>query len=114
MVFTMTAFTEDCNRTLRIMGTKGEIKADMNKNYIEFIDFLEGRKEVFEIEKQSKGHGGGDFGIMHDFIGLLNDEMKNTNPITGSVHSHILAFAADESRNTNKTINIDEFVKKNI
>lgn len=114
MVFTMTAFTEECNRTLRIMGTKGEIKADMNKNYIEFIDFLEGRKEVFEIEKQSKGHGGGDFGIMHDFIGLLNDEMKNTNPITGSVHSHILAFAADESRNTNKTINIDEFVKKNI
>lgn len=111
MVFTMTAFTEDCNRTLRIMGTKGELKASMNEGFIEVTEFLNGTKTTYPIENTSKGHGGGDFGIMEDFIAYINNEMDNSNPISASVHSHVLAFAAEESRKKKKIVMIEEFVK---
>lgn len=111
MVFTMTAFTEDCNRTLRIMGTKGELKASMNEGFIEVTEFLNGTKTTYPIENTSKGHGGGDFGIMEDFIAYINNEMDNSNPISASVHSHVLAFAAEESRKMKKIVMIEEFVK---
>lgn len=114
MVFTMTAFTQECDRTLRIMGTKGELKANMNSNKIEITNFSTKEKTVIELKKETKGHGGGDFGIMEQFIKVLNKEIINDNPISASVHSHVLAFAAEESRVTNKLINIDKFIKDNI
>ncbi|SJZ43380.1 Gfo/Idh/MocA family protein [Anaerorhabdus furcosa] len=112
MTFTMTAFTEECDRTLRIMGTHGEIKAAMNSGVIEITEFLGGNKTIVTIEKQDKGHGGGDYGIMHNFIGILNEEMTNSNPISGSVHSHVLAFASEKSRKSGETINIKEYIGK--
>lgn len=111
MVFTMTAFTEECDRTVRIMGTKGELKASMNAGFIEVTEFLNGTKKVYPIENSTKGHGGGDFGIMEEFIAYINGEMDNTNPISASVHSHVLAFAAEQARKTNESIEIEQFVK---
>ena len=38
--FLMTAFTNQCARRIRIMGTKGELKGDMESGTIEIIDFV--------------------------------------------------------------------------
>ncbi|MCI6271360.1 MAG: Gfo/Idh/MocA family oxidoreductase [Erysipelotrichaceae bacterium] len=112
MVFTMTAFSEECNRTLRIMGSKGELKANMNDNIIEITNFSTKEKEIIKLKREDKGHGGGDFGIMDEFLRVINNDIENSNPISASVHSHVLAFAAEYSRINNVLVDVKEFCNK--
>lgn len=110
MVFTMTAFTQACDRTLRLMGTKGELKASMDEGQVLVTDFLSGKTEVIKIEGDEKGHGGGDFGIMEEFVAVINNQLDNSNPISASVHAHVVALAAEASRHQNKLITINDFL----
>lgn len=112
--FTMCAFTNDCSRTIKLMGTKGEIRGAMEKNEIEITDFLTGTKETMRIKTDESGHSGGDFGMMHDFVRLLQNEgkMKALTSAQHSVHSHLMSFAAEESRLNHKIYNIMEFKKQ--
>ena len=112
MNFTMTAFTQECDRTMRFMGTKGEISANMNANQIKVTDFLSKETTVIDVEKVNKGHGGGDYGIMEEFIRILKEEKLSDNLISASIHSHVLCFAAEVSRKNKKHIFIDEFLNK--
>ena len=101
--FTMCAFTEDCYRTFKAMGTKGEIEADMKSNLIRVREFGK-EEEIIDIGKLSsdlKGHGGGDSGIVQDFLEmLLTDAQPNerTTTLEHSMESHFIALAAEESR----------------
>lgn len=115
VAFTMCAFSNDCDRTVSFMGTKGEIRASMDHNTITVTEFGAGIKtgnaEVITVVPGDAGHSGGDEGIMEEFIAILKGERRNSNTIAQSVHSHVMAFAAEESRVTGKTIEIDEFEK---
>ena len=105
--FTMCAFTNDCNRTLKLMGTHGEIRGDFNKNEIEVTEFLTGSKRVVSTapsatgaEEDEVGHGGGDYGIMRDFTELVSsgDVGKAAAIASISLQGHLMAFAAEKSR----------------
>ena len=109
VAFTMCAFTNDCDRTVKFMGTKGEIRASMLHNTVEVTEFATGTKNTFEIIPGDTGHSGGDEGIMEEFVSILKGEKENTNLIAQSIHSHVMAFAAEESRLTGKTVSIQEF-----
>ena len=58
--FLMTAFTNQCARRIRIMGTKGELKGDMEAGTIEIIDFVSGTNDLIQLHTPSKGHSGSD------------------------------------------------------
>ena len=70
--FVMTAFTQDCNRTLKIMGTRGELIGDMEKNEIVYQVFGAPDPVHITVEmpkvKNSYNHGGGDFFLIRDFV----------------------------------------------
>src|SRR5699024_7297477 len=70
--FTMTAFTARINRELKIMGTRGQITADMNARKIVLERFGQEAREIpYEEEGWDQfGHGGGDFGIVKNFLEL--------------------------------------------
>jgi predicted dehydrogenase len=111
--FTMSAFTNDCSRTLKLMGTKGEIRAAMEKNEIEVIDFETGRAKQISLETPGGhiGHGGGDFGLIRDFIKLVQQGGQG-NGLTSAVHSvqsHLMAFAAERSRVDRRVVQMREF-----
>lgn len=113
--FTMCAFTQDCYRYIHIMGTLGEIRADMKSNVITYTPFGK-EPQSFDINLMSadlNGHGGGDSGIVAEFLDmLLNDSPANdrTTSIERSMESHFVALAAEESRLTGgKLIDLDEF-----
>lgn len=116
VAFTMCAFSNDCDRTVTFMGTKGEIRASMDHNTIRVTQFGPGIKtgntQVITVVPGNAGHSGGDEGIMEEFVAILKGERKNLNTIAQSVHSHVMAFAAEESRLTGKTILLKEFEEK--
>ena len=115
--FTMCAFTEDCYRYFKAMGTKGEIEADMKSNIIRIRVFGKG-EEVIDLKALSsdlKGHGGGDSGIIEDFLNMLIDgaePTERTTTLEHSMESHYVALAAEASRlRGGELIDLEEFRK---
>ena len=99
--FTMTAFTQDCRRTIKVTGTLGEIEGDMAKNALTLRRF--GRpEETFDLNEeggQFSGHGGGDFGLMASFCRLIaRGGGAGLTGVDASVESHVMALAAEASR----------------
>ncbi len=114
--FTMEAFNKG-SRNIRIMGTKGEIIANMSDEYITVYEFTTRayRKikiaEAFADETINGGHGGGDTGIIESFYKLLcKDKDNSISDIVTSCENHMLSFAAEESRISGKVVDLDEFV----
>lgn len=119
LTFNLSAFTDEVCRTFKIMGTKGEIRGYDSKNIIEVYKFGQGEGrfsngavETIVPDTIIGGHGGGDTGLMEDFIAVCNGKGDaKTNAVT-SVHSHIMAFAAEKSRIEGKIIYIKDFIKE--
>ncbi len=118
--FTMCAFTEDCYRYFKAMGTMGEIEADMKSNVLRVRVFGKG-EEVMDLKAMSadlKGHGGGDSGIIEDFLNMLIDgaePTERTTTLEHSMESHYVALAAEESRlNGGKLVDLEEFRNRGI
>ncbi len=110
VAFTMCAFTDKCSRTIKIMGTKGEVRAVTNDE-IEITDFLTGSKETIILKKPQSGHGGGDYGLMRDFVWNLQNEDKidKRQMAYDSIQSHVMAFAAEDSRLKNKVVDLSRY-----
>lgn len=111
--FTMTAFTQDCHRTIKLTGTRGELEGDMEQNTLHLRPF--GKPEqVIDLKEEGgaySGHGGGDFGLMSAFCRLI--AQGGTEGLTGvdaSVESHVMALAAEASRlDGGRTITLADF-----
>ena len=97
--FTMTGLSADFSRQLKIFGTKGQILADMGTKEITLHKFW-GQPENIPIDMgtEASGHGGGDYGIMRDFISVLRDGGESRTSAATSLHSHLMCFAAERSR----------------
>lgn len=114
--FTMSAFTGEISRTLKLMGTKGELRASMEQNEIEVTNFSTGIKQTISLRTAEgiAGHGGGDFGIVKEFLRLVRGNEKQTGLTSAaiSVQSHLMAFAAEKSRLEKRVINLPEFYQE--
>ncbi|MCE5341314.1 MAG: Gfo/Idh/MocA family oxidoreductase [Planctomycetaceae bacterium] len=109
--FTMTAFTELTNRRTRIFGTKGAIDGDGTK--IKIYDFLTDKKEEIDTTPADSsiyvGHGGGDEGLMNNFISALagNDRSKILTGPDETLESHLMVFAAERSRRNGNIVSVE-------
>ncbi len=115
--FTMTAFTE--GRGMEIYGTKGVIRAGELYRQLTGADILVQELDSADIERveiQSltggyDSHGGGDQGLVeaiyHEMRKPSATEMNSS--IQTSVASHIIGFAAEESRLSGQSIEIEAF-----
>lgn len=116
--FTMSAFNKG-GRFTKIMGTKGELTANMEEERIEFYDFKTSKTEVLMTadadydDTIAGGHGGGDTGIMMDLYEYIanNNPSNSVSDIGVSCRNHLISFAAEESRVKNKIINMKEYEK---
>ncbi|MBE5810626.1 MAG: Gfo/Idh/MocA family oxidoreductase [Clostridiales bacterium] len=115
--FTMSAFSDKGGRCMRIMGTKAEIFADMEKDIIQLMPFG-GKMEEFDIRKLAtdlSGHGGGDIRMVEDYLDVLEGKPMPSamTTISRSVESHYVCLAAEESRlQGGQLVYIDEFSKR--
>ena len=107
---TMTAFSKDIYRDIKIYGTKAEIVGKMEDNCFEIRYFGgETEKVVVDISAATVGgHNGSDYFMMNDLFDILNNEnAENVSYLDVSIESHLMSFAAEESRlNDGRTVNI--------
>ena len=110
--FSMEAFTSYGGRRTRVMGSMGDMVGDMDE--LTITDFrtdvstkLVPKSEDVENYKNS-GHGGGDWFLMRDFVmAVANQNPKFlTSTIDQSIESHLMGFAAEESRKMQKIMPI--------
>lgn len=101
--FTMTAFTTDKARQLKITGTQAQVTADMETGDIWLHRFGEEHAEKIPVEipveTNNYGHGGGDYYLMRDFLQAVRDGGKESlSSAHISLQSHLICFAAERSR----------------
>lgn len=101
VTLTMSAFTSIGGRTIKVMGTLGDIQGDMHDNIIKITEFGK-ESEIIDLGREEKdfaGHGGGDQMLIEEFVSLLEGgEVNNTvTTLEVSVESHLVALAAEES-----------------
>ena len=97
---TMTAFTPRLTRTVRVMGTKGMIEGDLEQCTVTLQPFG-GEAQTFSAEvlgANAYGHGGGDVGLMHDFVLQVRGGGEGRTSAKQSLESHLMAFAAEQAR----------------
>ena len=116
--FNLSGFTNRIARTLKIMGEDGELRANEYTNEIEITRFAANgvdrcESRVIRPDLTSTGHGGGDGGIMEDFLALLEGrQAEASTEIRYSVESHMMACAAEEARLTGTVVNLMDFRRR--
>lgn len=94
---------------MRYDGTKATLRARaVEPGEIE-INYHGGKTERFFIDAGAVGHGGGDEGIMNDFVRVLRGELAPLTTARVSLESHLMAFAAEEARLSGGVIAMDDY-----
>ncbi|MBK5109552.1 MAG: Gfo/Idh/MocA family oxidoreductase [Anaerolineales bacterium] len=110
---TMHGHSHEEGRTLRIDGAQASLlaKFSFHRSFIEIHDHRSMEVEVIEYPSnvEQLGHGGGDFGIMRDFVCSIQDRNHSGISARDSLESHFMAFAAEQSRLDQTKIDMAEF-----
>lgn len=94
--FSLSAFTHDSSRMVQISGTRGEIRGNMAEQSFTVFTFAdEGRREVLV---EDAGREGTDL-MLHEFCEQVACFTGSSlTSAAASIQSHMMAFAAEESR----------------
>ncbi len=110
VAFSMTAYSEDCYRTIRLTGTKGEIEGNLEKSEFTVKDFATGRHDVIQVSTVLDRHSGGDYFIMTDFVKLIREGRSGgRTSAKGAVDSHVMCFASEVSRKEGREVDLAEY-----
>ncbi len=97
--FTMSGFTMKTHRTLRLMGTGGELMGDMEAGVITLQNFSSRDRQTIRLETTQEGHSGSDARFIADFVRLVRSHItEGGTSVAQALQSHNMAFAAEASR----------------
>jgi predicted dehydrogenase len=116
---TMCAFNRG-GRDIRIMGTRGELTANMADKTLRLYNFETRSFEEIEVvnaytdDTIAGGHGGGDTGIMIALRDALNGNYVGNSicSIQDTCRNHLISFAAEESRLTGRVVDLEEMERR--
>ncbi len=117
--FTMCAFNKG-SRNMKIMGSAGEVTANMGSDHLLFYDFASEKtekillSEVIADESINGGHGGGGAGIIAALKAYLDGNYTGNSicSIERTCKNHLIAFAAEESRLSGTVVDMKEFYSR--
>ena len=106
-------------RTLRILGTEGEINGHAERGEFTVLRFVQGmgenpKPEIHRIPVSSEPHMGGDAGVITNFLRCIreNDTQTMDHSLDIALEGHMLAFAAEEARQSGAGIKLTEYKKR--
>lgn len=102
VTFSMCAFSQRCDRYIKVMGTLGELEGYLSENRITYTAFGK-EPEVIDLTKMTSdfgGHAGGDTRMLEQFCDyiLTGKAGSSITDLATSLESHYMALAAEESR----------------
>lgn len=111
VVMVMHGHSHQEGRTMRYDGSRGTLRGQFygHEQRIEIHDHLTDRCETIEIPLSESGHGGGDFGTVKSFVQAMRGEAEALTNARTSMESHLMAFAAEESRHNSSVIDMADF-----
>lgn len=102
---TVSAFTHNNTRTLKLLGTHGELRAHMDRGELELHNFRTGLSDSWTVQTNGR-HGGGDEAMIRAWLAALRGESPLPTPLSESLDSHRMAFAAEQSRIKGETVHL--------
>ena len=119
--FTMNAFDE--GRNYEITGTKARLRAgDFYREHVgaDIIMTEHAGRHVHTTKvvdqnphpKYGGYHNGGDVGFVKSLHSVLTSPSAPLTSVTASMHSHLMAFAAEEARITQQLIDLEDFLQQ--
>ena len=97
------------------MGTEGEIRGTMEDGKILLTRFPARTPEEILLQTPQTGHSGSDDRMMEAFVRLVASDRegapcaRSRTDAAVSVESHLAALAAEESRITGRTIEMESY-----
>jgi len=112
---TMHGHSHEEGRTLRVDGSKATLlgKFTYSQAWLEVHEHISGAVERYTFPSevdQTSGHGGGDAGLMQHFVQVMRGEVPPLTSARDSLESHLMAFAAEEARFDEETIDMREYL----
>jgi predicted dehydrogenase len=109
--FSLHGFAAEEQRTLRVTGTRAELRGRLDSGILELTRPGVIGVERYELGGHLIGHFGGDAGLMEHVTGLLADGSRE--PLLGlgrsALASHLLGFAAEQARVTGTVVEVPAF-----
>lgn len=110
VVLAMHGHSHEEYRSMRYDGSRATLRARFGRtSEITIHDHRRGTVEQIPITSSEAGHGGGDQGIMSDFVRVLRGEIPPLTSARASLESHLLAFAAEEARLNGTVVHMPTF-----
>ena len=110
---TMHGHSHEEGRTLRIDGSKASLlaKFGFSRTNIEIHDHrsMDVERYDFLSNVENVGHGGGDSGIIENFIRTISSGNPAPSSARESLESHLMAFAAEDSRHNQVVVDMADF-----
>ncbi|MCC5875530.1 MAG: Gfo/Idh/MocA family oxidoreductase [Candidatus Sumerlaeia bacterium] len=114
--FALVANSVSCFRTIRVIGTDGELNGKAEEREIRITRFSQGfadeaTHQVHNTAILDGAHGGGDTGVISNFLRCYREQdydgMKASLEI--ALEGHLLAFAAEQSRTERRSFSMDVY-----
>ncbi|MDJ0789319.1 MAG: Gfo/Idh/MocA family oxidoreductase [Myxococcota bacterium] len=109
--FTVHGHATDERRTLRVTGTRGELRGVLQTGEIELTRHGHLGVERLQVESPEAGHHGGDAGLLGHFTEIAGSGRREGLLASGraSLDSHLIGFAAEEARLRARSIDLPAF-----
>lgn len=108
--FSMCGFTRENARSIKFMGSDGEIRGHFGKQELILTQFATGATQTIQLKEQT-GHGGGDGELIRSFLLQVREgnAAEGLTAAKASLEGHLLAFAMEEARTTGQVVDMHEY-----
>ncbi|CAN5514564.1 Gfo/Idh/MocA family oxidoreductase [soil metagenome] len=110
VVMVMHGHSDEEHRSMRYDGTRATLRARFGHRSEITVHEHGGKVQSIPIDDpNTSGHGGGDHGLMADFLRTIRGESEALTSARVALESHLLAFAAEKARRDGTVINMADF-----
>ena len=114
--FHLSGLTNKMHRTIKVMCENGDICGDDSEEFITVTKYssnylYEGEIRKIDVNSEEGFHGGGDYRLTMDFLTALEHKGETVEIRSGieqSVESHLMAYAAEQSRISGQVYYMDK------
>ncbi len=109
--FTLHGLATQERRTLRISGSRGELRGVLHEGLLEVSRHGSLELDRMRIEGSELGHFGGDEGLVAHFVRCVERGAGEDTLTSGRIalESHLLGFAAEEARESGRVVDLAEW-----